>query len=271
MARRIQPIFDSILADTRLQGSSRSFVESLHAQYMRKKTLSQGQRQALGRIEDQLANAPESIDSEQESRLDSLISRAQDAGDRWAVDFVTSLKGQLSMGRNLSPRQTDILKKVADRHSDKAIAQRDSWVSNFTSEMREKMKIAAGYYLANPPYFGDIARKALDDDSFVPTEKSYRKMVENKYATKAIESTLAKPKFNAGSHVMLRSTAHTSVTFVRGKFGTNSRKGKLGMVLKADARPVSNAARGSKVYSVLFFGELVPVEVEERWLKKGKA
>ena len=224
----------------------------------------------MGRIEEQLASAL-AIDVEKQNRLDNLISRAQTANDRWAVTFITSLKGQLSMGRELSPRQKEILVKIADRHSDKAQEQRDNWASNFSSEMREKLTIAAHYYLANPPYFGDIARKALDDDSYVPTEKSYRKMVENKYATRAIESTLAEPKFNAGSHVMLRSTAHTSVTFVAGKFGATSRKGKLGMVIKADARPVSSAARGSKVYSVLFFGETQPAFIEERWLKKGKA
>ena len=116
-----------------------------------------------------------------------------------------------------------------------------------------------------------MATQAINDDSFVPSEKAYRKMVENKYATKVIESTLAEPKFNAGSHVMLRSTAHTSVTFARGKQGVTSRKGKLGMVLKADAKPVSSSARGSKVYSVLFFGETQPAFIEERWLKKGKA
>ena len=271
MARRIQPIFDSILADARLQGSSRSFVESLQEQFTRKKTLSPGQRRALGRIEDQLASAPASINAEQESRLDSLISRANEAKDNWAADFVTSLKGQLSMGRELSPRQTEILEKVEARHSDEAIAKRDSWASNFTSEMREKMKIAASYYLQHPPYFRDMATQAINDDSFVPSEKSYRKMVENKFAAKVIENTLAEPKFNAGSHVMLRSTAHTSVTFYRDSRGTISRKGKLGMVLKADAKPVSSSARGSKVYSVLFFGETQPAFIEERWLKKGKA
>ena len=142
MARRIQPIFDSILADDRLLGSSRSFVESLQEQYTRKKTLSQGQRHALGRIEAQLASAPE-IDVGEQNRLDSLISRAGAANDRWAVTFITSLKGQLSMGRELSPRQTEILKKVEDRHSDKAQAMRESWASNFSSEMREKLTIAA--------------------------------------------------------------------------------------------------------------------------------
>ena len=261
MARRIQPIFDSILADDRLLGSSRSFVESLQEQYTRKKSLSQGQRRALGRIEAQLASAPE-IDVGEQNRLDSLISRAGAANDRWAVTFITSLKGQLSMGRELSPRQTEILKKVEDRHSDKAQAMRESWASNFSSEMREKLVIAARYYLANPPYFGDIAKKALEDDSYVPSERSYRKMVENKYATKVIESTLAEPKFNAGSHVAIRKTA---------SIGLHSTRRTNGVVLKVDAAPVTSAARGSKVYSVLFFGDSKATLIEERWLKKGKA
>ena len=271
MARRIQPIFDSILSDSRLQGSSRSFVESLQTQYTRKKTLSPNQRHALTTIEDRLAAAPASINSAQESRLNNLITRATEAKDDWAVEFVNSLKGQLSMGRELSPRQTEILEKVEARHSDEAIAKRDSWASNFTPMMREKMKIAASYYLQNPPYFKDMAMQAINDDSFVPSEKSYSKMVENKFASRVIESAQAEPKFNAGSHVMLRSTAHASVTFARGKHGTTSRKGKMGMVVKADAKPVSSPARGSKVYSVLFFGESTPAFVEERWLKKGKA
>jgi len=261
LARRIQPIFDSILADDRLLGSSRSFVESLQEQYTRKKSLSQGQRRALGRIEAQLASAPE-IDVGEQNRLDSLISRAGAANDRWAVTFITSLKGQLSMGRELSPRQKEILKKVEDRHSDKAQAMRESWASNFSSEMREKLVIAARYYLANPPYFGDIAKKALEDDSYVPSERSYRKMVENKYATKVIESTLAEPKFNAGSHVAIRKTA---------SIGLHSTRRTNGVVLKVDAAPVTSAARGSKVYSVLFFGDSKATLIEERWLKKGKA
>ena len=261
MARRIQPILDAILADDRCIGSTRTFVLDLLAQYTRKKTLSQGQRHALGRIEAQLASAPE-IDVGEQNRLDSLISRAGAANDRWAVTFITSLKGQLSMGRELSPRQTEILKKVEDRHSDKAQAMRESWASNFSSEMREKLAIAARYYLANPPYFGDIAKKALEDDSYVPSERSYRKMVENKYATKVIESTLAEPKFNAGSHVAIRKTA---------SIGLHSTRRTNGVVLKVDAAPVTSAARGSKVYSVLFFGDSKATLIEERWLKKGKA
>ena len=87
-------------------------------------------------------------------------------------------------------------------------------------------------------------------------------MVENKFATKVIESTRSEPKFNQGSHVALRANAHTSRLW--------NLRGKAGVVLKSGAKPVTSAARGSKVYSVLFFGETSPSFIEERWLKKAR-
>ncbi len=261
MARRLQPIFDSILADPRITGRERTFVESLQAHFRARKSLTAGRRRCLREIEERLKAAPATVDATLDNRLSNLLSRATKAGDRWAMDFIPSLRGQLLAGRALSPRQMEILAKVEARHSDKAQAERDSWASSFTSEMREKMVIAARYYLANPPYFGDLARKVIEDDSFVPTKRAFEKMVENKYATRAIESTLAEPKFNAGSHVAIRKTA---------SIGLHSTRRTNGVVLKVDAAPVTSAARGSKVYSVLFFGQTTPNFVEERWLKKGK-
>ena len=270
MSRRIQPIFDSILADDRCIGGTRSFVESLQEQYTRKKTLSQGQRRALTRVEEQLASAP-ALDVDKQSRLDNLISRAQKAQDAWAVDFITSIKGQLLMGKELSTRQKEILVKVADRHSDKAQAQRENWDSNFTSEMREMMEIAARYYLTTE-YFNQLATKVLEDDTFIPSERAYKKMVENKFAKKVIAATLADPRYSVGSLVALRATAPSTLLYItRSILGENkTRTGKLATVIKTDAKPVTSPARGSKVYSVLFFGETSPVEVEERWIKKGK-
>ena len=271
MARRLQPIFDSILADARITGRDRAFVESLQAHFRARKSLTAGRRRCLREIEDRLKAAPAAVDATLDSRLSDLLSRATTAGDRWAMDFVPSLRGQLLAGRDLSARQLEILAKIEARHSDKAQAVRDNWASSFTSEMREKMIIAAHYYLANPPYFGDLARKVIEDDAFVPSKKAYEKMVENKFATKVIESTLSTPKFAPGSHVALRANAKIyRATGPYPSTPTRELRAKLGIIIKVDAKPVTSAARGSKVYSVLFFGEALPVFVEERWLKKGK-
>jgi hypothetical protein len=268
MARRIQPIFDSILADARITGSERSFVEDLANFYKRTKRLSPGRRRCLLEIEERLKAAPSSIDPAMDSRLTNLLSRATEAKDHWALNFIPSLKGQLLAGRALSARQMEILAKVEARHSDEAKAERDSWASSFTSEMREKMEIAARYYLEKPPYFEDLVRKVLDDNTFIPSKRAYKKMVENNYATKVIESTLSEPKFKPGSHVALRANAGRLA--VHGLLHRVRCRGTTGIVLKAGAKPVTSAARGSKVYSVLFFGQTTPHFIEERWLKKGK-
>jgi hypothetical protein len=267
MARRIAPIFEAVLADPRIQGRERDFVNSLYDYYKSRKSLTAGRRRCLLQIEERLKAAPAEIDESVDSELSDLLTRAEAAKDVWAVDFTKSLRGQLLAGRELSPAQKSTLDKIKARHSDEAQAERDSWASNFTSEMRQKLVIAAHYYTANPPYFGDLARKVLADDSFVPSKRSYEKMVENKYAAKVIVSTTSKPKYNPGSHVMLGASAPWQIR--RTTDGKN-RTSSMAIVLKAGAKPVTSAARGTKVYSILFFGEAQPVFAEERWLKKGK-
>ena len=131
------------------------------------------------------------------------------------------------------------------------------------------MILAAHYYIANPPYFGDLARNAIEDDSFVPTKRAYEKMVENKYAAKVIESTRSQPKFALGSLVALRSGARV-LCGDRSTYPGHGLAGKVAFVLKVGDRPVIGSARGCKIYTVLFVGEAKPTHIEERWLKKGK-
>ena len=190
------------------------------------------------------------------------------------MDFIPSLRGQLLAGRALSARQVEILAKIEARHSDKAQAVRDSWASSFTSEMRAKLVIAAHYYLANPPYFGDLARKAIEDDAFGPSKKAYEKMGENKFATKVIESALSTPKFAPGAVVALRSGAKVfrgnNVAGTALFYPMPEQMRSVAFVLKVGSKPVVSSARGCKVYTVLFLGATTPTHVEERFLKKGK-
>ena len=262
MARRIQPIFDTVLASDRLTASDRKFVKSLQAYYKSTGRLTPGRRIALLKVEGRLQRPAAVIDPKVEKDLADILGRAEKAGDNWAIEFVKSVRVQLLNGRTPSQSQTACLDKVRARHSDVAQTERDNWTSSFTSEMREKMVIAANYYIANPPYYGELARKALDSE-FVPSKRQYEKLVENKYATKVIASTLAPPKYAVGSQVQLRSTAPLRTYRLAHRHGR-------ALILKSNAKPVSSPARGSKVYSVLFFGEALPVFVEERHIKKAR-
>jgi hypothetical protein len=152
----------------------------------------------------------------------------------------------------------EILEKIEGRYSDEAVAQRETWHDSYTPEMAERMRIAAAYYASNPPYYADLARSVLADPTgFVPSEKQYRAITENKYALKVLDAHFSEPKFPVGAKIMGRSTG-------------GPMRGKMGFVMKTDAKPVVNAARGTKVYMVLPVGEAVPVFVEERHLKRGR-
>ena len=75
---------------------------------------------------------------------------------------------------------------------------------------------------------------------------------------KVLTAHFAEPAFPNGSKIEFRSSAPVRY------------RGLKGFVMKTDAKPVTNAARGTKVYMVLPVGEATPIFVEERHLKRGR-
>ena len=150
------------------------------------------------------------------------------------------------------------MQKIEGRFSEEAITRTASWRENYSAEMRDRARVVAGYYKANPPYYGDLCTSILEDDSFVPTEKQYNSMVTNKYAAKVIVAHYAEPKFPQGAKVEVRKTGGYKVA------------GKKGFILQVNAAPVTNAAKGTKNYLFLPVGEPTPIVVEERHLKQGR-
>ena len=268
MARRIQPIFDAVLADPRIVGRERQFVESLQADFKRSGGLTPGRRRCLRQIEERLASAPKAIEAGLDSRLSSLETRASIAGDAWATDFVKSLRGQVLGGRALSERQKQVLAKVEARHSEEAQAERDNWASSWASDAdrQRRFKIALDYY-ATTGYFSGVIRESRSNPDFVPNERLFRKITENKFASKVIESTFAEARWKVGQLVTLGSAAPTTTPWGVSLY---KMRGSKGTIVAVDAAPVRSAARKSKVYKVLFFGHAIPVLVEERWLKKAR-
>ena len=138
------------------------------------------------------------------------------------------------------------------------IAKRSAWLEQYDAEKRNLAHIAASYYAANPPYYGDLAHKILNEDGFIPSEKQYKAIAENKYAVKVIAAATAEAKYPVNTLVEGRASCGRSM------------RGKKAFVLKVDAAPVVNAAKGVKRYLVLPIGEAIPVLVEEREIKAVK-
>tara|TARA_B100000131_G_scaffold51369_1_gene46011 strand:- start:40 stop:816 length:777 start_codon:yes stop_codon:yes gene_type:complete len=250
---------NALVANPRIQYAGRDldFAKSLLAYYERTGRLTSGRRTWVDRLEARYAeDAPDNGDAAVAARIEAVMARTDEGS--WDQNFLGSVLQQNRERGQLSARQLEILAKIEDRYSQASIDRKAAWAGCYTDEMADKMRVAAAYYAANPPYYGDLARQVLSDPNFVPTERQFRAMVENKYAAKVITAHFAEPAFPVGSKVMGRANA---------PFGI---KGKMGFVMKTDAKPVTNAARGTKVYMVLPVGEPTPIYCEERHLKRGR-
>lgn len=181
----------------------------------------------------------------------------------WEQNFLESLTQWVDKDRRLSHRQNTTLQNIEAKYSDDKKAALEMWKKNFTSEMRENMTIMAHYYINNPPYFGDVARQVLSDSdkTYIPAEKAYRAMCENKYATRVIEIVKGSPLFEAGTMASIRANASGNAT----RF-----QNKMVMVLEHDTSKVVSAAKDARPVHVIPVGTAKSFWTEERYLKKVK-
>ena len=82
------------------------------------------------------------------------------------------------------------------------------WLNSYDDEKRENVRICALYY-AQPGTIKpslelvNLAFRALRISSFIPTEKEYKKLCENKYAKKILNISRSKHKFKPAQIVEL--------------------------------------------------------------------
>ena len=160
----------------------------------------------------------------------------------------------------LTAKQHDVLQRIEKKLDPEVQAARQVWNEAWDEEKRQAALFAANYYKANPPYFSDAATRILTDESYIPSEKLFRKMVENKYVQRAMVNAVAPPLYEVGSMVTIRSSAS-----VRGS--SSHYRGKNDIVLEAQ-ESVTSATKGSRKYKVLPVGSTHTLETEERYLKK---
>jgi hypothetical protein len=193
------------------------------------------------------------------ARIDNLLARNVEF-TAWEKEFLTSIKQGVQRYGSLTGKQESILQRIETSKDPAVVAQRQSWKANYNSDMRSNMKIAGQYYLNNPPYFADLARRALDDNDFIPTEKQYRAMVDNKYVQKVLDNMNSVPTFAVGTMAQLRQTAP-----LPGRKHYN----KMVMIIDYPDK-VAGAAKGAVPVTVLPVGSSEVIETEVRWLKRAR-
>ena len=196
-------------------------------------------------------------------RIEKVAARGTTTLTDWERSFLGSLRDSAKKWGRLTGKQHDVFQRIERKSNPEHIAARKKWSESFTPAMRENLRFAAEYYKANPPYFSDAATRILSNPDYVPTEKLYRKMVENKYVQRAIANANEAAKFPVGTMVMVRDSKS-----VQGRISRY--RGQLAVVVEC-AKSVRSATKGSRNMTVLPVGGTETIQTEERYLKRAKA
>lgn len=194
------------------------------------------------------------MSDKQAERIQKLVENPN--LNNWEKSFITSVNSYFQKYGRVSNKQWATIQKVEANYSPEVIAQRQAWKDSWSEEQQFQWQTALKYYSANPPYYqGLVARY---EDGGIPTEKEYRKLVDNKYVQNVIATIKAEPLYSVGSLVQVRRTAK----------GSHYRfRDSIALVVDNNG-PVTSATKGARTYSILPFGESAPIKIQERWLKK---
>lgn len=170
--------------------------------------------------------------------------------------FVSSLAAGFKKYGGVTRKQYEAFCEIEESylHSEKRTSD---WAAQYNDKHREIAHICSLYYSANPPYYGDLSYRILSDEDFIPTEKQYKSLTENKYSLKVLESHYAEPKYKVNDYVSLRKNNPTRI-----RENTN-----LFVVVQVAPEPVTTAAKATKKYKILPLDNQETYIVEERWLK----
>jgi len=203
-------------------------------------------------------------------RIKSLLEMKVSNISPWQRGFLESILEQAERQVVLSHRQIQILEECEFDNSEERVETIREWQSAYGAETRQKFDICMKYY-DRIGYFSSVVSSWRFDDSFIPTEQVYKKVCENKYTERVLESHFATPKYKVGDIIQFRSTTSHNKYFV-GANGAMLRTNqvKYATVVESDALPVLRAAKGSKIYSILPFGAPRKYYVHESDIKKAR-
>jgi len=194
------------------------------------------------------------------ARIEKTVARGTSVMTDWERNFLGSILDSAKVWGRLTAKQHGIYQNIETRLDPANIAARASWNDSWDEEKHAAIIFAANYYKANPPYFSDAATRILNDSNYIPTEKLYRKMVENKYVQRA--------KVNASSGALYEPGSMVTVRDSRSVGGTAwNHRGKDVLILSCQTEHVS-AVKGTREYTVLPVGCVEPFTTQERYLKK---
>ena len=209
----------------------------------------------------------------------SHLSSVEDHITYGDKQFYMSLFWQHENKRELSSSQLYHLERLYNKYSMEEIKKKEEFVQNYSEEHRDIAVKCAEYYADQyPPYYEAIVTKVLSDPKgHTLSYNEYNKMCNNKYAKKILACYEEQAKYDVGDFVQIRANNRIDIANTNQKEGHMPRRSicrkmanKFCMVLQVNAKPITRAAKGARVYKILITDEGQPIYAHESDLKKAR-
>ena len=192
----------------------------------------------------------------------------------WEQGFCESIHDQLKRGRKLSAKQVNLVHKIEGNVA-KLVVGYDQWVKQWDEEKRKLWNIAMDYYEQNRPYFSSEVMKRKDarreEREYIPPQRTFKKVIENKYIQKIINELEKKPAFEPGSMVALRAGVRPAdLPDSRILYREIKELKTTPLFVMAVLDSVGSSAKGAREYSILPAGWTRTLKIQERHIKKAK-
>lgn len=168
------------------------------------------------------------------ARIDTL--RNNGMVNTWEQNFLDSIKVSFDKYKSLTQGQFNTLVGIEARYSPDEIAARNAWRASWDSVKANNWKSCMEYYVKTPYYKG-ATDKWLKDPDWIPGEKDYRAICENKYSQKFLKNRDIPAKFKQGALVVYK------------RYGTY----KLATII--EVKEVKDWTKGSRGYDISVIGE----------------
>jgi len=206
------------------------------------------------------------MESDETRQRIEKISKKSDCLSQWEQGYIESISEQIARGRRLSHRQIEIVERIEKKVMNAAPAD-PNWEANWDEAKAWAWKTACNYYdNSTPRYYGFIIDQAKANPDMIPSERNYKKIVENKYAQRVINALREDPKYSGGDAVQLRPGARKAMSHRQ----YEGLKDIPLFVVEATSR-VNTACAGCRIYRLLPSVTMEVIEIEERYIKKFKA
>ena len=195
------------------------------------------------------------------ARIEKLIALKETQGgpEHKDIPFLTSIKEWFEKTGKLSDKQLAAFYRIEHLSSPAGQKELEDWHEAYAARHRTRASVCATYYLANPPYFADLASNILSNPDFVPTKRQFEAMCMNKYTSRVWAEYERPAAYAAGDIVQVRNIAAAPFRI----------RNQLCVVVE-NSCGVTTHAIGGKIYRLLPFGTTVMVECQERYIKKFK-